>query len=68
MSSLPPGFSIRRVAPRDYHRVKDILNGLSTVGEVTESQFKEVLSYWDELTLKINGSDTKVYNLSLIHI
>ncbi|ODQ56854.1 hypothetical protein WICANDRAFT_81682 [Wickerhamomyces anomalus NRRL Y-366-8] len=60
MSSLPEGYSIRRLKATDFARgVLNTLTALTTVGDVSQLQFENVVAKWDALTL-MNGS--YIYN------
>lgn len=45
---LPEGYAIRRVLKLDYQGYIDTLSGLTTVGNVSESDFETLVAYWDE--------------------
>lgn len=47
MTSLPEGYTIRRVTEQDFHDLVEILKVLTVVGNVTQTRFKELVSYWN---------------------
>lgn len=58
--SLPEGYSIRRLETSDFSRgVLNTLTALTTVGDVSQLQFENIVTKWDSLTL-LNGR--KIYN------
>lgn len=58
--SLPEGYTIRRLEVSDFSRgVLNTLTALTTVGDVSQLQFENIVTKWDALTL-LNGS--KIYN------
>ncbi|RKP32399.1 glucosamine-phosphate N-acetyltransferase [Metschnikowia bicuspidata] len=44
--SLPEGYSIRPVKASDYQKYIEVLSVLTTVGDVSESQFRDLLDLW----------------------
>lgn len=47
---LPEGYSFRKLEKTDYHNnYTTVLEGLTTVGEVTEAKFNQVFDYWSSL-------------------
>lgn len=44
--SLPTGYLIRPIKLSDYQRYIDVLSVLTTVGNVSQSQFQELLGHW----------------------
>ncbi|SCU81323.1 LANO_0B02674g1_1 [Lachancea nothofagi CBS 11611] len=62
MPALPPGYSIRRLEAKDYEGVVETLKVLTVVGDVTKSQFEELVKYWNDTTLHIGVHSLPVYN------
>lgn len=44
--SLPEGYSIRPAKASDYQKYIEVLSVLTTVGDVSESQFRDLLDLW----------------------
>ncbi|CCH43876.1 putative glucosamine 6-phosphate N-acetyltransferase [Wickerhamomyces ciferrii] len=58
--SLPEGYTVRRLQESDFKRgVLDVLTALTTVGDLSELQFNNIVTKWDCLTL-MNGKP--IYN------
>lgn len=67
MSDLDSRYVIRRMEESDYKGVVETLKVLTTVGNVSEEQFKEMISYWDStLLFPTGGNDKRVYNPTVI--
>lgn len=60
--SLPAGYSIRRTTKNDFEGVASVLQVLTTVGDVDQAQFSEVVEHWD--AVKVNG--VPMYNSTVI--
>ena len=65
-TSVPSGFEIRRIESRDYAGVVTALSGLTTVGDLTQSQFDEIVAYWDTLLLPGRDDGARCFNTSVI--
>lgn len=44
---LPIGYTFRRVETSDYSEYLDVLRVLTTVGEISEPEFKELVDHWN---------------------
>ncbi|KAL3240106.1 glucosamine 6-phosphate N-acetyltransferase [Nakaseomyces bracarensis] len=65
MDDLDSRYVIRRMEASDYTGVVDTLKVLTTVGDVSESQFKDMISYWDS-TMLFADKQLRVYNPTVI--
>ncbi|KAG7194622.1 Glucosamine-phosphate N-acetyltransferase-like protein [Scheffersomyces spartinae] len=46
---LPEGYNFRRVKVTDHNEYLDVLRVLTTVGEINEAQFKELVDHWNSV-------------------
>ncbi|GMM57704.1 glucosamine 6-phosphate N-acetyltransferase [Maudiozyma humilis] len=65
-NSTPAGFEIRRIESRDFAGVTTALSGLTTVGDLSQSQFDDILAYWDTQLLPGRTDGARSYNTSVI--
>lgn len=64
MASLPSGYSIRRIELKDYKDVVETLNVLTTVGDISQSEFASIVEYWNTVTISPlfgDGKDQNIY-------
>ncbi|CEP63509.1 glucosamine 6-phosphate N-acetyltransferase LALA0_S08e04126g [Lachancea lanzarotensis] len=66
MAVLPPGYSIRRIEPRDYEEVVETLKVLTVVGDVTRAKFEETVEFWNNSTVKAGNAEIRAYNPHVI--
>ncbi|SCV00996.1 LAMI_0G08658g1_1 [Lachancea mirantina] len=66
MHQLPPGYKLRRVNSSDFDAVIKTLQVLTTVGDVSQAKFDEILEYWEQTRITIKGNQVPAYNMFVI--
>lgn len=61
---MTAGYTIRRICKDDYEGIIDTLKVLTVVGDLSRSQFEEIVDHWD--SVHVNGTTTRQYNPHVI--